>query len=161
MAQESPNDAALATSSTDPAVDGDAAHADFAPLAPPPSHEELMLDTAAIAEGIDELKSEEASSAEVARQLEELTGVVLSSAEVSTRSASVAANISQDMRSVMEQITASHKRSIQHSRIILGGLLAFFADWAWYLLCDLDADAAKYSSVGCLGLGRRQARGGA
>lgn len=84
-----------------------------------------MVDTTAIAEGIDELKSEEASSAEVARQLEELTGVVLSSAEVSTRSASVAANISQDMRSVMEQITASNKRSIQHSRIILGGLLAF------------------------------------
>ena len=124
MAQEPTSDAADATSSAVQAVEGDDASADFAPLAPPPSHEEL-LDTEVLAEGIEELKTEAATSAEVARQLEELTGVVLSSAEVSTRSASVAANISQDMRLVMEQITVSHKRSVQHSRIILGGLLAF------------------------------------
>lgn len=124
MAQEPTSDVAGAPSSAVQAVEGGDASADFAPLAPPPPHEELV-NTEDLAEGLDELKAEAASSAEVARQLEELTGVVLSSAEVSTRSASVAANISQEMRLVMEQITASHKRSVQHSRIILGGLLAF------------------------------------
>jgi len=143
MAQEPTRDAADATSSAVQAVGVEDAASDFAPLAPPPPHEEL-LNTEALAEGIEELHSEVSSSAEVARQLEELTGVVLSSAEVSTRSASVAANISQDMRLVMDQITASHARSVQHSRIILGGLLAFFAHRVGNFFCNFHPHAAKH-----------------
>ena len=119
MAQENTSDAASESPKADSAG-ASAAKPEVSASAP-----EGMLDKAALAEGLDHLEEEAADSTEVAKQLEELTGVVLSSAEVSTRSASVAANISQDMRTVMDQVTESHKRSVQHSRIILGGLLAF------------------------------------
>jgi len=119
MAHDNASEAASDSPTADPAVAGAAQ-----PEASASASQEL-LDKAAVAEGLHQLEEEAADSAEVAKQLEELTGVVLSSAEVSTRSASVAANISQDMRTVMDQITESHKRSVQHSRIILGGLLAF------------------------------------
>jgi DNA repair exonuclease SbcCD ATPase subunit len=119
MAQENTSDAVSESPSADSAGAGAAKPAVSA------SAPEGLLDKAALAEGLDRLEEDAADSTEVAKQLEELTGVVLSSAEVSTRSASVAANISQDMRTVMDQITESHKRSVQHSRIILGGLLAF------------------------------------
>ena len=119
MAQENTSDAASESPTADSA-EASAAKPEVSASAP-----EAQLDKAALAQGLDDLEAEAADSTEVAKQLEELTGVVLSSAEVSTRSASVAANISQDMRTVMDQITESHKRSVHHSRIILGGLLAF------------------------------------
>jgi hypothetical protein len=62
---------------------------------------------------------------EVSRQLEDLTGVVLSSAEVSTRSAEVAATISEEMRSVMVEVDEMGKRNVLHSRVMLIGLLSF------------------------------------
>jgi chemotaxis protein histidine kinase CheA len=51
--------------------------------------------------------------------------VVLSSAEVSTRSAEVAANISEEMRSVMLKVDDMSKRNVLHSRVMLVGLLSF------------------------------------
>ena len=77
------------------------------------------------AEGIAELQNQALDPAELSRQLEDLTSVVLNSAEVSTRSASVAADVSSDMQSVMDKMAESHTRSVQHSKIILGALLLF------------------------------------
>ena len=72
-----------------------------------------------------ELQDRALDPAELSRQLEDLTSVVLNSAEVSTRSASVAADVSSDMQAVMDKITQAHARSIHHSKIILGALLLF------------------------------------
>jgi len=77
------------------------------------------------AEGIADLQSQALDPAELSRQLEDLTSVVLNSAEVSTRSASVAADVSADMQSVMDKIVESHKRSVHHSKLILGAFLVF------------------------------------
>jgi len=77
------------------------------------------------AEGIADLQSQALDPAELSRQLEDLTSVVLNSAEVSTRSASVAADVSADMQSVMDKIAESHKRSVHHSKLILGAFLVF------------------------------------
>lgn len=78
-----------------------------------------------LATGIDDLQSQAIDSSEVSRQLEDLTGVVLSSAEVSTRSAEVAANISEEMRNVMLRVDDMGRRNVLHSRVILVGLLSF------------------------------------
>jgi hypothetical protein len=78
-----------------------------------------------LAAGIDNLQSQALDGSEVSRQLEDLTGVVLSSAEVSTRSAEVAANISEEMRNVMIRVDDMGKRNVLHSRVILIGLLSF------------------------------------
>lgn len=78
-----------------------------------------------LAAGIDNLQSQAIDGSEVSRQLEDLTGVVLSSAEVSTRSAEVAANISEEMRHVMLRVDDMGKRNVLHSRVILIGLLSF------------------------------------
>jgi hypothetical protein len=72
-----------------------------------------------------ELQDRALDPAELSRQLEDLTSVVLNSAEVSTRSASVAADVSTDMQMVVDKISQAHTRSIQHSKIILGALLLF------------------------------------
>lgn len=72
-----------------------------------------------------ELQQQALDPAELSRQLEDLTSVVLNSAEVSTRSASVAADVSTDMQAVVEKITQAHKRSVEHSKIILGSVLLF------------------------------------
>ena len=64
---------------------------------------------------------------EVARQLEEITNVVLNSAEVSTRSASVAASIGHQLRAVSNDITDNNKRSVLHSRVIMGVFMLFVA----------------------------------
>ena len=77
------------------------------------------------AEGIADLQSQALDPAELSRQLEDLTSVVLNSAEVSTRSASVAADVSADMQSVMDKIAESHKRSVHHPKLILGAFLVF------------------------------------
>ena len=77
------------------------------------------------AEGIADLQSQALDPAELSRQLEDLTSVVLNSAEVSTRSASVAADVSADMQSVMDKIAESHKRSVHHSKLVLGAFLVF------------------------------------
>jgi hypothetical protein len=63
-------------------------------------------------------------SAEVTRQIEELTSVVLDSAEVSTRSASIAADISGTLRDVVTKIQENNRRNVLHSRIILAALVA-------------------------------------
>ena len=81
--------------------------------------------TEEVAAEIIELQDRALDSAELSRQLEDLTSVVLNSAEVSTRSASVAADVSSDMQAVMDKITQAHTRSIHHSKIILGALLLF------------------------------------
>jgi septal ring factor EnvC (AmiA/AmiB activator) len=78
-----------------------------------------------LATGIDNLQSNALDGSEVSRQLEDLTGVVLSSAEVSTRSAEVAANISEEMRNVMLRVDDMGKRNVLHSRVMLIGLLSF------------------------------------
>ena len=78
-----------------------------------------------LAAGIDNLQSKALDGSEVSRQLEDLTGVVLSSAEVSTRSAEVAANISEEMRNVMIRVDDMGKRNVLHSRVMLIGLLSF------------------------------------
>ena len=78
-----------------------------------------------LATGIDNLQSQALDGGEVSRQLEDLTGVVLSSAEVSTRSAEVAANISEEMRNVMIRVDDMGKRNVLHSRVMLIGLLSF------------------------------------
>ena len=78
-----------------------------------------------LAAGIDNLQSQALDGSEVSRQLEDLTGVVLSSAEVSTRSAEVAANISEEMRNVMIRVDDMGKRNVLHSRVMLIGLLSF------------------------------------
>jgi len=78
-----------------------------------------------LASGIENLQSQSLDGNEVSRQLEDLTGVVLSSAEVSTRSAEVAANISEEMRSVMLKVDDLSKRNVLHSRVMLIGLLSF------------------------------------
>ena len=78
-----------------------------------------------LAAGIDNLQSNALDGSEVSRQLEDLTGVVLSSAEVSTRSAEVAANISEEMRNVMLRVDDMGKRNVLHSRVMLIGLLSF------------------------------------
>jgi len=80
---------------------------------------------ATLAEGIETLQSQALDGGEVSRQLEDLTGVVLSSAEVSTRSAEVAANISEEMRNVMVKVDDMNKRNVLHSRVMLVGLLSF------------------------------------
>jgi hypothetical protein len=60
----------------------------------------------------------------VARQIEELTSVVLDSAEVSTRSASIAADVSATMRAVVSKIQENNRRNVMHSRIMLGAFCA-------------------------------------
>ena len=86
---------------------------------------DLHLDLAQIEAGLDDLKDISMDSNELARQLEDLTGVVLNSAEASTRSASVAADVSGDLQKVMASINAAHQRSVSHSRIMLGAMLIF------------------------------------
>ena len=78
-----------------------------------------------LAEGIDALQAQALDGSEVSKQLEDLTGVVLSSAEVSTRSAEVAATISEEMRNVMVKVDDMSKRNVLHSRVMLVGLLSF------------------------------------
>jgi len=82
-------------------------------------------DGEALAEGIEALQAQALDGSEVSKQLEDLTGVVLSSAEVSTRSAEVAANISEEMRNVMVKVDDMSRRNVLHSRIMLIGLLSF------------------------------------
>ena len=82
-------------------------------------------ETDVVAEGLDNLQANALDGGEVSRQLEDLTGVVLSSAEVSTRSAEVAANISEEMRNVMLKVDDMSKRNVLHSRVMLIGLLSF------------------------------------
>jgi myosin heavy subunit len=79
-----------------------------------------LVDVAATADRLKDIASQSLDSNEVARQIEELTSVVLDSAEVSTRSASVAADISATMRAVVVKIQANNRRNILHSRIVLG-----------------------------------------
>jgi len=86
---------------------------------------DLHLDLAQIEAGLDDLQDISMDSNELARQLEDLTGVVLNSAEASTRSASVAADVSGDLQKVMASINAAHQRSVSHSRIMLGAMLIF------------------------------------
>jgi hypothetical protein len=82
-------------------------------------------ETQELASGLDDLQNQALNSVEVTKQLEQLTDVVLSSAEVSTRSASVAADVSHDMRLVMESVSEDHKTNIRNSRLMLGGMLFF------------------------------------
>ncbi len=89
------------------------------------SKEEIRAATDQAAEGIADLESDAADPNELSRQLEELTSVVLSSAEVSTRSASVAADVSGDMKSVMVQIGEDHRRTVLHSRVLMMVMGAF------------------------------------
>lgn len=97
-------------------------HAPAGAEAPAAERAEILEEAA---EGIAELQDRALDPAELSRQLEDLTSVVLNSAEVSTRSASVAADVSSDMQSVMDKISEAHKRSVHHSKIILGALLLF------------------------------------
>ena len=89
------------------------------------SQEEIHAAFDQAAEGIAEIDTSAADPNELSRQLEELTSVVLSSAEVSTRSASVAADVSGDMKSVMAQIGEDHRRTVLHSRVLMIAMGAF------------------------------------
>jgi hypothetical protein len=80
---------------------------------------EAIVDVEATAERLTEIASQSLDTNEVARQIEELTSVVLDSAEVSTRSASVAADVSATMRAVVSKIQENNIRNVMHSRIML------------------------------------------
>ncbi|CAN1554148.1 hypothetical protein [Limnohabitans sp. B9-3] len=84
-----------------------------------PAQGEPLVNVASTADRLREIASQALDSNEVARQIEELTSVVLDSAEVSTRSASVAADISATMRAVVVKIQSNNRRNILHSRIVL------------------------------------------
>lgn len=85
---------------------------------------EILVDVDATAERLNEIASQSLDNNEVARQIEELTSVVLDSAEVSTRSASIAADVSATMRAVVSKIQETNQRNVMHSRIILGAFCA-------------------------------------
>jgi len=83
---------------------------------------ESMLDVDATADRLTEITNQSLNSNEVARQIEELTSVVLDSAEVSTRSASIAADVSGAMRMVVAKIEETNRRNVLHSRVMLGAI---------------------------------------
>ena len=89
------------------------------------AEEGAVDETEELASGLDDLQSQALNSVEVAKQLEQLTDVVLSSAEVSTRSASVAADVSHDMRLVMDSVSEDHKSNIRNSRLMVIAMLTF------------------------------------
>lgn len=80
---------------------------------------EAIVNVEATADRLTEIASQSLDTNEVARQIEELTSVVLDSAEVSTRSASVAADVSATMRAVVSKIQENNIRNVTHSRIML------------------------------------------
>jgi hypothetical protein len=81
---------------------------------------EAIVDVEATADRLTEIAAQSLDTNEVARQIEELTSVVLDSAEVSTRSASIAADVSATMRAVVSKIQENNRRNVMHSRIMLG-----------------------------------------
>lgn len=85
---------------------------------------EAIVDVDATADRLTEIATQSLDSNEVARQIEELTSVVLDSAEVSTRSASIAADVSATMRAVVSKIQENNHRNVMHSRIMLGAFCA-------------------------------------
>jgi hypothetical protein len=85
---------------------------------------EVQIDVDATADRLAEIASQSLDTNEVARQIEELTSVVLDSAEVSTRSASIAADVSTTMRAVVSKIQENNRRNVMHSRIMLGAFSA-------------------------------------
>ena len=85
---------------------------------------EAIVDVEATADRLTEIASQSMDTSEVARQIEELTSVVLDSAEVSTRSASIAADVSATMRAVVSKIQENNRRNVMHSRIMLGAFSA-------------------------------------
>ncbi len=84
--------------------------------------DEPILDVDATADRLAEIANQSLDSNEVARQIEELTSVVLDSAEVSTRSASIAADVSSAMRMVVAKIEETNSRNVLHSRVMLGAV---------------------------------------
>ena len=82
------------------------------------------LDVEATAQRLTELANSSLDSNEMARQIEELTAVVLDSAEVSTRSATIAADVSAVMRDVMDKIQDYNRLNVLQSRIILASFVA-------------------------------------
>lgn len=84
--------------------------------------DEPILDVDATADRLTEIANQSLDSNEVARQIEELTSVVLDSAEVSTRSASIAADVSSAMRMVVAKIEETNHRNVLHSRVMLGAI---------------------------------------
>jgi len=84
--------------------------------------DESFLDVDATADRLTEIANQSLNSNEVARQIEELTSVVLDSAEVSTRSASIAADVSGAMRMVVAKIEETNRRNVLHSRVMLGAI---------------------------------------
>jgi hypothetical protein len=85
---------------------------------------EAIVDVEATADRLNDIASQSLDTNEVARQIEELTSVVLDSAEVSTRSASIAADVSATMRAVVSKIQENNRRNVMHSRIMLGAFCA-------------------------------------
>jgi hypothetical protein len=85
---------------------------------------DAIVDVEATADRLTEIASQSLDTNEVARQIEELTSVVLDSAEVSTRSASIAADVSATMRAVVSKIQENNRRNVMHSRIMLGAFCA-------------------------------------
>ena len=85
---------------------------------------EAIVDVEVTADRLTEIASQSLDTNEVARQIEELTSVVLDSAEVSTRSASIAADVSATMRAVVSKIQENNRRNVMHSRIMLGAFCA-------------------------------------
>ena len=82
--------------------------------------EQTLVTVDETADRLTEIASQSLDTNEVARQIEELTSVVLDSAEVSTRSASIAADVSATMRAVVSKIQENNRRNVMHSRIMLG-----------------------------------------
>jgi len=117
------------------------------------------MDGQALAEGLDALQAQALDGSEVSKQLEDLTGVVLSSAEVSTRSAEVAASISEEMRNVMVKVDEMSRRNVLHSRVMLVGLLSFLMIAVGTFFCHFHPIAAKHSPTRCSLAGSWQAGG--
>jgi hypothetical protein len=83
---------------------------------------QTILDVNATADRLTEIENQSLDNNEVAFQIEELTSVVLDSAEVSTRSASIAADVSTAMRMVVAKIEETNRRNVLHSRVMLGAI---------------------------------------
>jgi hypothetical protein len=83
---------------------------------------QTILDVNAAADRLTEIENQSLDNNEVARQIEELTSVVLDSAEVSTRSASIAADVSTAMGMVVAKIEETNRRNVLHSRVMLGAI---------------------------------------
>jgi len=121
-AEKNTDDTAVLEKPADHVEATDAESAEKQPADAAVGDAEPILDVDATADRLTDIANQSLDSNEVARQIEELTSVVLDSAEVSTRSASIAADVSTAMRMVVAKIEETNRRNVLHSRIMLGAI---------------------------------------